>query len=493
MSTNADLRKFKFTDHKLATLAPPASGQVTYYDSDTPGLAVRVSVGGAKTWIVQRRVKSDVSGKTEPYRHTLGRYPTMPIDKARAEARATLTKIEQGINPRQEAEEARALERQRKEEENDKELLRELQQFDAEVKAKKTTFGAVRDQFLTEYCDRKTGDGKFEMSAAGRKLYRYHLRTLFASLESEQVAAITRRDIRARLDTIKAQHGGYTANRAFSSLRRMLNWAVEHDYLTTTPTDKVKRPTREVARKRVLSACELYYLWQALPAAPAFEAPLKLLLLTAQRREEVGGLRWSELRNLDGDSPLWRIPGHRAKNGNEHLVPISPAALSIIDSRARDSDFLFTKTGTTPVSGYSNGKEAIEKELGRRLAGTTDQRERAALESLLGDWRFHDFRRTAATVMADIGASRDVVEKILNHTSGTRGGVAGIYNRSELLDERRIALEMWAKYLSKVTAQCLDDRALEVLTKELRSEHRRRLLGEPAQPRLQLVPQAVAA
>jgi len=176
-------------------------------------------------------------------------------------------------------------------------------------------------------------------------------------------------------------------------------------------------------------------------------------------------MRWSELENLDGVNPMWRIPRQRAKNDHEQLVPLSPLAVSILKSIPRSkSEFVFTTMGKSAVSGFSKAKVNIEKAL-------------VAAGAAMPNWRIHDFRRTAATLMAECGAPRDVVEKILNHNSGTRGGVAGVYNRSELLAERRVALELWTTYLQRVTAECMDDRAIESLRTEHHAEYMRRLSG----------------
>src|SRR5262249_22788969 len=155
-----------------------------------------------------------------------------------------------------------------------------------------------------------------------------------------------------------------------------------------------------------------------------------LLLLTAQRRDEVGGMRWSEL-DLD-EQRTWTIPGSRSKNGKAHVVHLSSFAIETLDRLPQldESEFVFTTNGRTPVSGFSVAK--------------------ARLDALMGEtpwWTLHDLRRSAASGMARLGIAPHVVDKILNHQSGTIRGVAAVYNRFEYLPERAAALDAWSRFV----------------------------------------------
>lgn len=156
-----------------------------------------------------------------------------------------------------------------------------------------------------------------------------------------------------------------------------------------------------------------------------FAAPLRLLLLTGQRLAEVTGMRRSELSE---DLGTWTIPKERTKNKREHVVPLPPMARELISSVAElSSEFVFSTDGRCPVN------------LGSRIKGRLDRAMATAQK-----WRIHDLRRTAVTGMVEASVPPHVVELVVNHAGGARAGVAGTYNRSEMLDERRAALEKWA-------------------------------------------------
>lgn len=240
---------------------------------------------------------------------------------------------------------------------------------------------------------------------------------------------LTRRDIIAHLDKLMAQGTPIQSNRAHSAISRFLNWCVERGYLEHSPCQGVKKMAKENPRDRVLNDDELYKIWNTCdtfgyPFSPLF----KLLILTAQRRGEVSGMRWSE---LDLKNRNWTIPKERAKNGKAHIVPLSPCAIDIIESLPRflHSDYLFTTTGKSPVSGHGKYKYKLDDMTG------------------VSDWVFHDFRRTAASGMARLSIPPYVVEKVLNHVSGTFAGVLGVYNQYGYDKEKREALNNWANYV----------------------------------------------
>lgn len=449
------------TDAYVKSIPPPQTGQETHYDALVPSFGLRVSAGGAKTWMLQRRVNG------VPKRIKIGRYPAISIAAAREEARKLSGMIEVGKDPQAEA--AREREYQRR-------------QDQAATQVAAQTFESIRKRFMAEYVESLKGDGKTpRLRARTREMYRLTFnRSWFKDWDSRPIGEITRRDFLALLATVQKKHGGYTANRLLSCVRKLFNWALSQDIINTSPAAGVSRPVDEVARERVLNDRELYYLWQAFSVVPLFARPLKALLVTAQRREEVTGISSPELENVQGDAPLWRIPKQRAKNNCEHLVPLSQFAVEVIGPIPTKPGLLFTTTGKTPISGFSKAKENINARLMELRASTSDP----SIDSLLADWRIHDFRRTAATRMAELGTSRDVVELILNHQSGVRAGVAGVYNRSELIDDRRLALEIWARYLQRVTSQPMSEGDSTTLRAELRSEHRRRLMGDWPKPHL---------
>ena len=173
---------------------------------------------------------------------------------------------------------------------------------------------------------------------------------------------------------------------------------------------------------------------------------VQALILTAQRRDEVAGMRRRELK--DGGA-LWTIPGERTKNGVEHDVPLVPAAQSLVASvpRVVATDYLFTTTGKGPVSGYSKAKQRLDATILAIARKAAADRGENPAEVIIQPWRLHDLRRTAASGIARLGVPVHVIESILNHRSGQISGVAAVYNRHSYLPEKRRALESWANYL----------------------------------------------
>jgi integrase len=189
----------------------------------------------------------------------------------------------------------------------------------------------------------------------------------------------------------------------------------------------LRPPTKEKSRDRVLSDDEIKLFWAACddlgwPFGPLF----KLLLLTAQRRDEVASVEWEE---IDLEAGVWSIPKTKAKNGVGHEVQLSRQAIEILSALPRVAGGLvFTTNGKTPVSGFSRAKERIDAIMAERAG--------RAIEP----WILHDLRRTATTGMAALKIPPHVVDRVLNHTSGTIRGVAAVYNRHQYGEERRDAL-----------------------------------------------------
>jgi integrase len=263
-----------------------------------------------------------------------------------------------------------------------------------------------------------------------------------------------RRHIAARLADMVTDQGPVAAARARTALSAMFNWAIREGYdIAANPVLGTNRPAQPKSRDRVLTDTELDEIWAAC-GADDYGRIVRLLMLTAQRRDEVGGMRRSEINAAE---KLWTIPGSRTKNHREHSLPISDAAAAIIDAAMKETsrDFAF---GEGPrrkddkhrgYSGWSKSKAALDARLLR-------ERRKAIGEDAepLPAWTLHDLRRTAATGMADrLGVFPHVVEAILNHISGHRAGVAGVYNRARYLAEMRDALGRWGDYVEalKVT------------------------------------------
>jgi integrase len=253
-----------------------------------------------------------------------------------------------------------------------------------------------------------------------------YLRVHWRSLHHMPLASVTRRDIAKGLAEISADHSGVVAARARAALSAMFNWAIREGYeIPVNPVMGTNRPAEPASRSRVLTDAEISRLWLAC-GDDDFGRIIRLLLLTAQRRDEIGKLRRNE---IDLDQRLIRLPPARTKNNSEHIIPLSPLALSLLPPAC--GDFVFVGRG---FSAWSRHKARLDERAG------------------ISDWRIHDLRRSAATIMADrLGVLPHIVEAILNHSGGHKAGVAGIYNRSRYLVPMREALERWADYVVALT------------------------------------------
>jgi integrase len=228
----------------------------------------------------------------------------------------------------------------------------------------------------------------------------------------------------------------------------MFAWAASRDILAVSPCAGVSPPTTEQSRDRVLADGELRLIWQGADAIGwPFGPMVQTLILTLQRRDEVADMSRPELKAQDR---LWVIPRDRVKNGQEHEVPLSPAAWALLEGLPiiGRRGLVFTVTSTTPVSGFSRAKVRLDAEILKlQRADAIERGECAADVQPLPHWTLHDLRRTGATGMARLGINLPVIEKILNHTSGSFRGVAGVYQRHSFAEEKRRALESWSNFV----------------------------------------------
>ena len=232
------------------------------------------------------------------------------------------------------------------------------------------------------------------------------------------------------LDVIVARGAPVMANRTLAAVRKLFNWSVSRGIISASPCAGISAPQREKARDRVLSDDELISIFNAaVEMGGAFGAIIQVLILTAQRRNEVSEMTWNEL-DLDGNQ--WKIPGARTKNEKPHFVHLSEPAIAVISSVQNVGAFVFTSNGKTPFSGFSKSKKRLDE-----LSGITD-------------WRLHDIRRTVTSGMAQLGIAPHVADKILNHQSGTISVVAAVYQRHEFLEERKTALDAWGRHVQSL-------------------------------------------
>jgi integrase len=229
-----------------------------------------------------------------------------------------------------------------------------------------------------------------------------------------------------------------------AAVRKFFNWLVGRDVLMVSPCTLVTPPAAEQSRERILSDDELRLVWEAAHGDGWPFGPLvKLLILSGQRLSEVGGMRWDE---VDLPGKLWTLPPERVKNRQRHEVPLSNAAVEILSALPRiktTKGFVFTTRRDAAVSGYSRAKDRLDASIAAALPSDA---------SAIEHWTYHDLRRTLSSGMARLGIQLPVIEKVINHTSGSFRGVVGVYQRHSFSDEKRKALDAWASFVLQIVA-----------------------------------------
>jgi integrase len=382
------------TDAKIKALRPPASGQAEIIDKAVPGLRVRIGVSGAKSFVLRKRV----AGK---YRNiTLGRYSErLTLADARKKARTLLSDIEIKADP------ITAIPQPRKR------------------MPSGYTVRALWPDYKRAKADRRSI----------REIERVFNRHILPEFGDRAADGITRAEITTFIDDI-AGRSPVMARNVLAYFSSFYGWALPRlDRLPGNPCRDAGRPAAPKARDRVLSHAEVGVLWGVLETeGPPFGPAIQLLMLTGQRRNEVFNADRAE---FDLERALWTIPRERAKNGVTHLVPLSALALSIVKSLLADhkSDKLIPARGNWDVgpSGFSKAIARLRDGLAERVNDTVPH------------WTLHDLRRTLATGMQRLGVRLEVTEAVLNHVSGTRSGIVGVYQRHNFLAEKREALKLW--------------------------------------------------
>ena len=392
----------RLTKANLAKLSLPAGKtESIVFDDELPGFGLRTRAGGKRTWIAQYRLG------TKQRRITFGTPESLDAEKARDRAKTILAQVVLGEDP---------------------------QNAKAEAKAQAAvTFRAVLPQYLA-HVEARQRPGHH---ADTRRYFERH----WAPLHGLALSSIDRPRVAARLLLLARDNGPFAANRARAALSAFFGWAIGEGLANSNPVIGTNKPAAEAPRDRVLSDAELALVWREAGAGD-YGAIVRLLILTACRREEIAAMTWSELQGS-----TWTIPGARTKNGLLLEMPLPEAALAILAEvpRRDDRDLIFgSRAG--PFSGWSKSKAELDARISAAL------RAEQGIKAALVPWRHHDLRRTAATRMGDLGIQPHIVEAVLNHISGSKAGVAGIYNRAAYGPEKRAALVLWAKHVERLTA-----------------------------------------
>jgi integrase len=380
--------------------APGAAPDAIFFDEDLSGFGLRLRRSGGglrRSYVVQYRAKGGRSRRMK-----IGTVEKISPDEARKAAKKLLARVELGDDPQSEKMAARA-------------------------KAENTMRWIVEQYLETK---------KAVLRPASFKVTRLYLTgPYFKPLHNLPATDIGLSDVAGCLSKIAKTSGTMTASRARAALSAMFTWSMGEGLLGPKPVNPVvgtNNPQTIAPRDRVLSDAELAAIWNA-SGNDDFGRIVKLLVLTGCRREEIGGMRWSE---IDMERRVLALPAERVKNKHAHALPLCDAAIEIIGGipRMLHNDTVFSRRGGATFSAWSLAKVALDARLGDKVA----------------EWRLHDLRRSCATRMADIGIQPHIIEEALNHRSGHRRGVAGIYNRSNYEPEVRTALTLWSSYVQAI-------------------------------------------
>lgn len=396
------MARINLTDRFIASdKRVPADGRKDYPDAVVPGLALRVTSAGHKSFVLIARYPRNPKN---PTRRALGDYGEITLEQARQTARDWLAQIGRGIDPKIEAARQKA----------------------AEQRRQTNTFAAVAAEFLERHASGLKKQEEARRIIEAEFVKRWGQRPITDILPEEASVAIR---------AIVTRGAPYQAHNAFGYLRRLFNWAIgTHEFgLATSPVGQLKPADligKREARERVLTDTELSAIWRAAnsmgyPYGPLFQ----MLILTGQREREVADIVWSE---VDFGKRLWTVPASRMKGGRAHEVPLCQEATALLQSlpRFNGGEFVFTTTsGAKPVNGFSKCKARMD-----RATGITG-------------WKIHDLRRTMRTHLSALPIQDLVRELVIAHA---KPGLHRVYDQHGYQDEKRHCLELWEARLSQI-------------------------------------------
>ena len=362
-----------------------------FFDDDLPGFGfrLRLSAGGKvrKSWIAQYRR----AGSSR--RLLLGAGDVLSAEQARAAAKRALAKVALGEDPQADRIDRRAKDR-------------------VDVRS-----------MIDEYLDAQQAEVRRRTM---RELKRYLTGSFFKPLHAMPIDTVTRRDVAARLVVITREHGPIVAQAARAKLGAFFTWSMRMGVVENNPIVGTLQPKGGAPRERTLSDDELAAVWRACEDDDHGRI-VRLLILLGARRQEIGGMTFSE---IDLERGTWTLPAARAKNKRAHTLPLMPMARSIIEGVPHlvSRDHLFGERSSGGFSTWGRYKDALDERAG------------------VSDWTLHDIRRTLSTRLHDLGVAPHVVEQILNH-QGHRGQVGGTYNKSFYEREVRAALALWCDHV----------------------------------------------
>jgi integrase len=420
---NCSRRKRRFTEQGVQRLnyhrkVAPANGRLEIADELCPGLILRVTSKGAKSFSVIYKVPGEggvtpagrlLAGKQ--HRITLGSTPPLDLKTARERAREIMLAASQGRDVRRER---------------------------AEVSRKRhqNTFDATFERFIEHEIKPSISSWKNVERAL-----RLHVRPHWSGQFLDE---IRRADIHAILDGLVARGLSATGAEVRKHLSRFFSWATDRELIEKNPIHGLKRSdlgSNEHAG-RALSNTELRFVWQSAGMLGyPFGALFQLLILTGQRRNDWGHARATE---IDFANCWLEIPRTRYKSRRDHIVPLSGPVLDVIHrlpACTPPNDFIFSsRDGRVPVSGFSRAKSMLD---GQAVALLKND----VLSQSLQNYRLHDFRVTCETRLANLGFGQEIRDAVLGHA---KRGLQKTYNKHDYFEEKKVALAAYAEYITKV-------------------------------------------
>jgi integrase len=411
--------------------APSGSIRKEIPDGLLVGFYLLVQPSGAKSFAVRYRYAG------QPRKLTLGAFPALSLEVARDLGGKALRAAAEGRDPATEKQAARSEAKKAETEaiRSQRDLYENVAREFIERHAMKSNRPSTWRETARILGLRPSPDDPALLTDIGGDV--------MPAWRGRKIQEISKRDVITVLDAV-ADRAPIMANRTLAAVRKLFNWCLARDIIQVSPCTLIERPAPEHSRDRILSDDELRLVWNAAEHEGWPFGPLvKLLILTGQRVSEVGGVRWDEINK---EQRLWTLPAERVKNGVRHEVPLSDAAMGIIVTLPHiktTKGFIFTTRRDAAVSGFSRAKDHLDAAIAAALPHGDGQ---------IDNWTFHDLRRTMASGMARLGIQIPVIEKILNHSSGTFRGIVGVYQRHSYSEEKRKALEVWAAFVQSVVA-----------------------------------------
>jgi integrase len=385
----------KLTQSVVDALRLPAGkSEHTVWDEAITGLGIRLR-GESGTWFFRYRFGP------QHRRVTLGTISALSANEARKLAADLYAKVAAGQDPAGD---------------RDEQLARSGE-----------TVGALLEPYLAFKAQKLRPRSLDEVTR--------HLQVNVKALHPIHIAKLDRRAISTCRTAIAHKRGEIAANRTMASLSAFATWAMQEGLIENNPVLKTAKYT-ETTRERVLNDAELRAIWRATGSGSSYHVLVRMLMLTGCRISELGGLRWDE---VFGNTIT--LPSTRTKNRRPHIIALAPAAQAILEAWPRKGEFVFGQRPGCAFSGWSKSKKILDQ----RIADS-------GFEFTAG-WTHHDLRRTFATKLSDSNVPPHIISELLNHVSGHKAGVAGVYNRSSYLNERRDVLLLWANLLMGIVGE----------------------------------------